>query len=354
MTRLLFIALIVPVVFQSCQKADSTESEIRGQPLSYAQKFSLTSSEMIIHEPWPGAARPQLYSIKEVPKRVICTSTTHLPFLEMLEVETTLVGFPGTKYISSDKIRKGVENGKITDIGPDGGMNLELVLSLEPDLLIAFDMGRESGSLDKIEEAGIPIVYNADFLETSALGRAEWIKFFGAVFHKQQLADSLFHNIVTRYDSLCRLTKGILNRPTVLSGVLYGDHWFLPGGQNWSSQFIKDAGGQYIWESDTSSGWLELSFEAVFEKANGSDYWIGTSTFNQLEELSNQDSRYREFEAYDAGRVFNYSKRRNDFGGYDFFESGYARPDLVLADLIGILHPELLRGHEFYYFQRLP
>lgn len=350
------ITLILCILTLACSPGGQSENSTRTTKLlvEYARKFQIEENQLIVTEPWPGAVAPIKYPLNEAPKRVVVTSTTHLPYLEMLDVDHTLVGFPNTGYISSAKIRKRVGKGEITDLGPDGNINMELLLSLQPDVVFAFDMGNESSSLDKISESGIPVIYNADYLETSALGRAEWIKFFGAFYEKEAEADSIFNEITTTYDSLKSLASTVEKRPGILSGVLYGDAWFLPGGQNWAAEFYRDAGGKYLWEDDSASGWLEISFESVFDKARSADYWIGISTFNTLNELAGQDERYTDFQAFKNRQVYNYNKRISPSGGYDFFESGYARPDLVLADLISILHPQLLPGYETYYFQKVP
>lgn len=350
------ILLTILLVLFGCsdlKKRERSSADISGLTVSHALKFKVEGNRIVVTEPWPGAVEPLEYSIGQAPQRVVCTSTTYLPFLEMLGVENTLVGFPGTRYINSEKIRAMVKEGKVTDLGPDGSMNVELLLSLRPDIVFAFDMGNESTMLDKLEEAGIKIVYNADYLEPTSLGRAEWIKFFGAFYHKTRRADSLFSNIAATYDSLKQLAADVDERPTVLSGVMYGHAWFLPGGENSSGQFFKDAGGDYLWGNNPATGWLELSFETVFEQAHDADYWIGISTFNSLDELKGEDTRYADFKAFKTKKVYNYHKRVNPTGGYDYFESGYARPDLVLADIIKILHPDLLPGYETYYFRQV-
>lgn len=357
MTLLRILCPILILVLWGCTpKANKEKPTSRTSSLTtkYATRFAIESNQLVVNEPWPGAIQPMRYPLKNAPKRVVVTSTTHLPYLEMLGISDRLVGFPGTQYISSPTIRERVKSGQVVELGTDGNINLELLLSLNPDVVFAFDMGSESASLDKITESGIPVIYNADYLETSALGRAEWIKFFGAYFNKEQKADSIFSSIETRYDWLKSLAGKVAQRPTILSGVLYGDVWFMPGGQNWAATFYQDAGGHYLWATDSTSGWLEISFESVFDKARYADFWIGTSTFNSKEELVSQDTRYGDFSAYAKDQVYNYSKRRSPSGGYDFFESGYARPDVVLADLIAILHPELMPTYEMYYFEKLP
>ncbi len=352
--RIIFPVLVL-LIFGCQTDQKSARKELPGSvQIDFAEKFTIEKNTVTILEPWPGATREISYEIGKTPQKVICTSTTHLPFLELLDVESTLVGFPGTQYISSEKIRKMVDEGSIIDVGGEGSLNIEMIIGLDPDLVFAFDMGNESTVLDKLEESGIKVVYNSDFLETTTLGRAEWIKFFGAFFNKQVAADSIFKVIETNYDSLLDLTHQVETRPEILSGVLYGDIWFLPGGKNWSAQFFNDAGGQYFLNENEKTGWLELSFEYVFDEASEAEYWIGVATFQTKEDLADQDSRYAEFNAFKNNQVYNYSKKIGAEGGYDIFESGYARPDRVLADMIKILHPELLPDYETYYFERLP
>lgn len=350
---LLRVLIVINLFLWSCGSSDTTSRAIPDNSLpqpEYATSFKLTDNGALVLEPWPGATSPIQYDFSKKPQRVILTSTTHLPYMELLGEAQTIVGFPSTQYIYSEKIRQiGIK-----DIGSPESLNLEVMLDLSPDLIVAFDMGAESLSLDKINEAGIPVVYNSDFLESSALGRAEWIKFFGALFHKKDIADSIFNRVKTQYILLQSKVAGTEIKPTVFSGVMYGDTWFLPGGKNWGAQFIQDAGGSYIWSSNDDTGWLELSFESVLEKARSADYWIGVASFASLGELEGQDSRYALFEAFQTQKVFNYTKRVSPGGGFDFFESGYSRPDLVLSDYIKILHPDLMPEYETTYFERIP
>lgn len=350
MRTLIFVSLLVII---SCSQSKKENTTYQTSGVEYSTTFSITEEQLIVFEPWPGATKPYTFDLSNPPSRFICTSTTHLPYLELLGVTDRLVGFPGTKYINSKTIRDQVAAGITTDLGPDGNMNLELLISLKPDLVMVFDMGTESTVIDKIIELGIPVIYNADFLEKDALGRAEWIKFFGALFDRRGKADSVFSRISTTYDSIRSLVTAIPRKPSVFSGIMYGDGWFMPGGRNWSSGFLKDAGAEYLWANDTSSGWLEVSFESVLDRAKDADYWVGLSTVTSLEELTDLDSRYTDFKAFQSGQVFNYSKRRNEFGGFDYFEMGYARPDLVLADLVNVFHPNLLPDHETVFFEPL-
>lgn len=355
--RMIRLVFGISIVLGACTTQIKEKSSVSTNEVKYAKGFHFeeegSKKYLVIDEPWPKASTPIKYELNESPKRIVCTSTSHLPYFEMLEAEELVIGFPNLNYISSEVFIERGNEGLLTDLGPDGNINMELLLGINPDAVVAFDMGGESLTLDKIEESGIPVYYNSDFLEQSPLGRAEWIKFFGALIGKEEQADSIFSSIESEYLRVKKLADTANDRPSILSGVVYGDTWFLPGGNNWAATFFNNAGGEYLWDNDTTSGWLELSFESVYEKANEADKWIGTSTLNSMNEMLGQDDRYNEFKAFAEGEVYNYNKKIGPNGGYDFFESGYSRPDLVLSDLIKILHPELLPEYETVYFQKL-
>lgn len=353
-----YSSLLIFVLLSQCTaKQQESTNTIILDGIDHASTFHFENGEsgklLVVDEPWPKAKTRKEYLIEKAPNRVICTSTSHLPYFELLGLEERVVGFPNAQYISSGTFINRLNQGKLVDVGTDGSINLELMMSLDPDLVIGFDTGAESISLNKIEELGIPVIYNADFLEKTPLGRAEWIKVIGAIFDKDELADSIFNEIENKYNQLKEAGLSVTERPTILSGTVYGDTWFLPGGQNWASIFFENAGGNYLWRSDSTSGWLELSFESVYEKAYKAEFWLGVSSFRSLKEMKGQEDRYSNFDSFSKGKVYNFNKRIGPNGGLDFFESGYARPDIVLADLLKILHPELIPEHETYYFQQL-
>ena len=141
--------------------------------------------------------------------------------------------------------------------------------------------------------------------------------------------------------------------PTVLSGIVYGDAWFLPGGNNYAAKLLKDAGCHYLWKDDLSRGFLELSFESVYERAHAADLWIGTGNHSSLESLAAADHRYPQFKPFRDHRVYTYDARKGAQGGSEYLELGYLRPDIVLQDLIKISHPELLPEYSLYFHKRL-
>jgi iron complex transport system substrate-binding protein len=248
---------------------------------------------------------------------------------------------------------KSAENGSLRDIGQKNGVNIEILMSLQPDLVMAYTMGTSFEQLKPIQKSGTPVVLNADYLESSPLGRAEWLKLTAVLLNKYEEGDSLFKSIEENYLSTKKLAKKIHQKPSVMTGVMYGDVWYVPGGDSYASKFIEDAGGNYLWSDNPKTGSLELSFESVLDKAKSADFWIGTASFTHLNELENSNTKYALFDAFKLHKVYSYTKRVNANGANDFLESGYMRPDLILKDYIKILHPALFPEEKSTYFQTL-
>jgi iron complex transport system substrate-binding protein len=253
---------------------------------------------------------------------IVCTSTTHIPLLDYLGETDKLVGFPSTDYISSEKARMLIDAGKVQELGIDKGLNLERIAVLKPDMVMGYTMNSDYGQFKKVEELNVPVVLNAEYLERHPLGRAEWIKFMALFFNKEDVADSIFRTIEEAYVTTKQIADQAEQNPTVLSGVVYGDAWFLPGGQNYAAKLLRDAGFHYLWETDSSSGFLELSFESVYERAHNADYWIGVGSFTSLAEIKNADHRYARFKPFVEKEVFTSNARIGATGGIEFLELG--------------------------------
>jgi iron complex transport system substrate-binding protein len=286
-------------------------------------------------------------------ENIVCTSTTHIPLLDYINETEKLIGFPTTDYISSEKMRKRIDQGKVKDLGIDKGMNIEMLYTLKPSLVMGYTMTKDLGQLKKIQELKIPVVINAEYLEKHPLGRAEWIKFMALFFGKEKEADSVFAEIEKEYLNTMQLVSEVKNKPTVLSGIVYGDAWFMPGGQNYAAKLLKDAGCEYLWASDSTNGFLQLSFESVYAKAKEADLWIGVGSFKNLDEIKATEERYTLFKPFKEQQVYSYDARKGAKGGSEFLELGYLRPDLILKDLVKIAHPELLPKYELYFHKKL-
>ncbi len=286
-------------------------------------------------------------------RRVVCLSTNHLPAFTALDKSGTVVGFPNTQYVYEEELLKLVKNGSLRDVGQKNGVNIEVLMSLQPDLVMGYTMGSSFEQLKPIQKSGIPVILNADYLENSPLGRAEWLKLTAILLNKNDEGDSLFRSIEDNYLATKKLAEKADLKPSVMTGVMYGDVWYVPGGESYAAKFIEDAGGNYLWSDNPKTGSIELSFESVLEKAKKADFWIGAASFTRLEELKNSNTNYALFDSFENGEIYSYTKRVNKNGANDFLESGYMRPDLILKDYVKILHPTLLPEEESTYFQSL-
>ncbi|MCV9386433.1 ABC transporter substrate-binding protein [Reichenbachiella ulvae] len=358
----------------ACQKKNTEEtSRPAGSGVSYAQRFSMEEYEgynvLTVNKLWQGSDESASYLLYEgeVPtaidasqytlipypvQSIVSNSTTHLAFLEILGVEQRLKGFAQTQYIYSESIRSQLDQGLLQEVGHEGQLDVERILGIDPDVILAFSSGSENRQLAKLEELGQPVVMTPDYLEPDILGRAEWIKFIGHLTGKEDEAEAYFSQIAAAYDSLTTMVNDV-ERPSVFSGTLYGGTWFMPAGNNYNALLMKDAGAEYLWTDAAGTGWINLDFEAVYAKAYQADFWIGVADYQSIEALVAADERYANFEAVKTGQVYGYTKRMSTSGGNDYFESGNANPHLLLADHIKILHPELLPDYELFYYKKL-
>ena len=199
----------------------------------------------------------------------------------------------------------------------------------------------------------VPIGLMACIMEISPLGKAEWIKFFGILFDKQKEADSIFSMIETNYLEAKEVAQRSEDRPTILSGAMYRDVWYMPFGNSWAGEFIKDAHGDYIWEESRGSGSLALNIETVLERGQLADIWIGPDKYSSLKSLKEAHPVYSRFKAYTDGQVYSFTSKKGQTGGILYYELGPNRPDIILKDLIKIIHPELLPDHQLYFFSKL-
>lgn len=326
-----------------------------------------------VRSPWPGAEDEFVYAL--VPKdlaesniewpihidalipvpveRIILTSTTHVPALEALGVEDKLVGFPESRYISSARTRERINDGLVAELGSNEMLNTEIAIELEPDLVVGFGIDGQNKAYQILENIGIPVVYNGDWTEQTPLGKAEWIKFFAPFFELESRADSIFSSIETSYLESKNLALNAKQKPTVLSGALYKDVWYVPAGQSWAAGFIEDANAEYLWKETEGTGSLSLSLEAVLNIAADADYWIAPSQFSAYEEMKKAKAHYTRFKAFRQKKVHTFALTRGSTGGLLYYELAPARPDIVLRDLISIFHPGLLPDHQPFFFKPL-
>ena len=353
----------------SSDSATTAKNEIqyaKGLEIYHHKGYSI----LMITHPWPDAKTPFTYILQEkngiipdslqqyprisVPiQSIVVTSTTHIPALELLGVENTLVGFPNTDFISSPKTRKRIDSGKVKEVGTNETLNPEILIDMAPDVIVSFGLNNSNPTLDNLQKSGLKVLLNGDWNEQSPLGKAEWIKFFGALYGLDAKAKTIFTSIEKEYQTTLALAKKATYKPTVLSGAMYQDQWFVPQGESWMALFLKESQSNYLWANTNGTGSLTLPFENILEKAQTAEFWIAPGDFSSLKEMNNSNPHYAKFEAFKNKKVYSYALHKGAKGGILFFEWSSTRPDWVLKDLIAIFHPELLQNHRPYFFEKL-
>jgi iron complex transport system substrate-binding protein len=233
-------------------------------------------------------------------------------------------------------------------------LDLEALLALQPDLVFATSIGSpELDVLALLDRSGLPYVVDAAWTEPTPLGRAEWLKFTAAFFDREAEANRLFDQIAARYEEIAALGRSVEKRPTVLVGTPFQGTWHVSGGAAYQAKLIADAGGDYLWADDPTTGAISLDFETVYARGIAADVWIHPYGWSSLADGLRADERMTDFASFRSGRVYNNDARTNGTGGNDYWETGSLRPDLILADLLEIFHPELI-DHELVFHRKLP
>jgi iron complex transport system substrate-binding protein len=379
MKALKFILIIGLIIISGCGKNNKKAAKIHhfGNEVIRADRFTLERkigwTEVEIVNPWQGATNvSQIYYLVKrglklpagldsanvifVPvKKIICMSTTHLAMVSALDEEKSIVGMSGTNFIYSPGLIRNVEKGLIADVGYEANLNKELVLKIAPDLIMIYGIGSESsGYVGKIKELGIKVLINADYLETDPLSRAEWIKLFGALYCKENLADSIYNSEVEEYTKLKSfINSNVRTKPEVLLGLPFKDTWYVSPGNSFISKLISDAGGDYLWKDIESSVSMPYGIENVYLRGLKADYWLNISTIKSRNEISGVDPRLEDLKCFKNDNLFNNNKRVTVNGGNDFWESGSLHPHLILKDIATILHPELFKDQELTYYRKI-
>ncbi|MCT4583161.1 MAG: ABC transporter substrate-binding protein [Flavobacteriales bacterium] len=282
---------------------------------------------------------------------IIPFSTSYISMIDTLDKLNSIVAIENKNYIYNQRLLNNVSEDKVRTTGPINQLDLEVILTIQPDVLVTIgSSGEQPQQLQKLIRAGIPSINNYDWKENHPLGKAEWIKFFGALYEKEAEAEAIFNGIETNYNRYKNLVKP--NHPNVLFSSLYNGTWYIPGGNSYPSQFVKDAGGTYPWINDTTTGSLPLSFETIANKQAQPDIWLNPN-YNYIKDMTNADSRYFSFLKNVKENIYNSNKRTTPHGGNDYWEKGTLRPDLVLKDYIELFKLDLCNEDSLVFFKKV-
>lgn len=296
---------------------------------------------------------PEAIKIKIPIKRIICLSTTHIGFIAKLNELKSIVGISNKDLVYNKILREKIDKEQIVDVGYEQSLNHETMMQLHADLVMAYGVSSEiTGVNNKLSELGIKTVFNAEYLEKTPLAKAEWIKFVAAFYDKDAMADSIFDSTVDEYNKTKNLMSGLKYKPTILTGLPWKGTWYVPGSKSYAVKLIEDAGGSYLWNNNSHEA-TGLNIESVFEVAQGADIWINPGASLSYEDIISSDERLKQFKAFQLKAIYNNNKRTNESGGNDYWESGIVNPQIILADLISIIHPENIEDYSPFYYQKL-
>jgi iron complex transport system substrate-binding protein len=264
-----------------------------------------------------------------------------------------LTGLAQTRYITMQPVLDWIAQGRVTEYAGNDVIDTELVISKAPDIIM--QSGGYTAAFNTLRKAGVAVVANVEWQESTALGRAEWLKYMALFLNEEEKAQRSFEAIRDRYVALRKRTSGIpaKDRPRVMSGKMYRGTFGIAGGQSYVARMIDDAGGVYIWQDNTSTGTLSVDLEIQLARAADADVWINGDAWESLGAMLAEEERYKEFKPFQRGNVWFYHRLVHENGGLDYWSRGLTRPDLILGDLIKIFHPDLATDHEFMWYKQI-
>lgn len=372
----IFLTLLTVVAFlASCRgshASSSAEEENKTVPLKYAENLTIKEfpdyTEVTVRNPWDTLKTLQKYILVErdsaMPKNLpqgtlvkipvtnaLVYSTVHNSLISELGSMDAIGGICNSKYVNGKDLKARLASGKIVDCGVSLSPDLERIIKLNPQVIMLSPF-ENNDKYAKVGELGIPIIECADYMETSALGRAEWVRFYGLLFGKQDVADKMFADTESNYLKLKEMAAGLAMKPKVIIDQRYGQVWNVPGGVSAMGRLIEDAGGINPFASYKQSGSVPLAPEKVLAEAHDADIWF--VRYNQekdktMKELGNDAPVNSQFKAYKEGRVYGCNTRY-----VDFYEETPFHPDRLLEDMISAMHPELSSHttHHYYHLMR--
>ncbi len=341
--------------------------------IKYSKGFSFDEEDgfrkITVYDPWQKNKIREVYLLVpkecEAPKRddvtivrtpvesIIPFSTTHIGFMQQVGQVDKIIGVFDGKYVYNELVRTQLDEHDLPELGSLDQLDFERTIMLDPDIVMISGSAERSANLDKLSKSSIAIIQNIEWMESHPLARAEWVKFVAAFFDKDSMADEFFNTVEANYLETSKLSVAQSYSPSILLTKSYQGTWFMPGGKSFMAQLLADAGADYFYKDDSSSGSLKLNPETVVENQLDADIWLNPGT-QSLADLESIDSRYTSFKAFKTGEVYGNTKRTNEFGGNDYWETGTSRPDLILKDLVKIFHPDLLPDYESNYYHQIP
>lgn len=363
--------VLMLLLINGCSRSRKADDQPVFIPASihYAKRFSITDKDngLAVTVTSPDGFRQQYIlrkkstvssvaqteaNVIEVPlQSVVCLASTHVALINSLQQTDKIIGLESRKSVYNADIIQSVEAGKIHEVGNYDDLNLELLVNIHPDAVFQSVGGMPSSNASQLERLSLHTVSIPAHYETHPLGRLEWIKFFALFFNRQAYADSLFQQAEQSYKATMKLAQNPAHRPTVVAGYVSKGVWVAPGGKSYFAQLLKDAGADYIWKDDSTSGNLKLSYEELVSKGMNADYFINIQmVYKDREQVLAEISEAKSFKSVLADKFYMNNATTNANGKNNYWEQGFTEPHIILKDLVKILHPELLPDYTPVYF----
>lgn len=265
----------------------------------------------------------------------------HCQLLTELGCQNAITGVCDKDYINIPDIKSRAQADAkvahpIMDCGSSMQPDIERIIALHPEALLISPF-ENSGGYGKLDKLRISVIETADYMETSPLGRAEWIKLYGLLLGSSK-ADSLFSAIEKEYLQLkaeaAKLPLGL----SILTERKTGNVWYVPGGKSTMGILLRDAHARYIFADDTHSGSLSMSPEQIIAKGNQVDVWafkyFGGNALTKQDLLAEYQG-YQALKAFQTGTVYE-----TDTSCEPYFELTSFHPEILLREFIILSHPE--------------
>lgn len=307
-------------------------------------------SYMLRHKDSADVVAPEGMTLLRTPlDNQLVFATLHAQLFVTLGCVDAVSGVCDARYMSVAEIKEGLQTGKITDCGESVDVNLERVVQLSPDA--AWVVPFKNSGYGKLERVGVPLVECADYMESSPLGCAEWMRFYGRLLGVEERADSLFAAVCENYGKAKRRAASFSHKPRLLCEQMTGSAWYVPAGGSTMGRLYEDAGASYLFADIEGSGAVPLSFEAVLSRAESADIWLikyGAESDMDYSSLVRNFAGNRMLRPFRERRVFacNVARKR-------FYEETPFRPDILLQELVALLHPDSVGGYELRYYEKL-
>ncbi|TRX70308.1 ABC transporter substrate-binding protein [Carboxylicivirga sp. M1479] len=378
MTKNILLFLLGTTVLLACQ-SKSSKGAADGNHIQadstyipkYAKGFSINYFEgykqIVLNDPWGDSTKTETFAlltdetlinnakehndhvITHTPNKWIALSSTMVNYANVLDMKHTIKGVAEPQYIADDFIQEGIKNESIKNVGMAVAPDVEVMVDLEPDFMMVSPF--KDNHFAAVTSAGIPVITNADYLEQTPLGRAEWLVFVGELLGEGKKAKRIFNAIAKEYAEVQNLAAQITTKPSVFTGHIYQGIWYTPAGESYMANYFNDAGCNYIYKDSRGTGSLSLDYETIIDKAEHTEYWVliinypTEVTYSELEKI---DNRYTDFDAFKKRKVVVTNASHSLY-----FEKGLLQPHLVLADLVHAFHPQLLKDYKPKYFHQL-